>query len=309
MSFYVKFWGVRGSIPTPGYRTRIYGGNTSCVEFRINDKLFICDAGTGIRELGDSLQWREHDASEFHMFFSHSHWDHIQGFPFFEAAYSAGKTINVYGVLAGEQKTHSLLSGQMSNDYFPVDFSELSAEIISKDLNPEGTKVHGVTVSVLKQPHPGGSNAFRFCHEGLKAIYATDCEIDLFLNQGKFGPEERAAENPAELRALPEDYVSFFRGADLLIHDAQYSDQEYVEKVGWGHPRFSTVVDLAVQAEVKRLALFHHDPNHSDAEIDGIVDQARARAKMHGADFEIFAARESLELRLLTEEDEAALKS
>lgn len=302
MSFYAKFWGVRGSIPTPGHRTRVYGGNTSCVEFRINDQLFICDAGTGLRELGDSLRWREHVASEFHMFFSHSHWDHIQGFPFFEAAYSKGKTINVYGVQSAEHKTHSLLSGQMSNDYFPVDFSELSADIVSKPLDPAGQLVQGVNVSVLKQPHPGGSNAFKFASDGLVGIYATDCEIDLFLNQGKFGPEERAKENPSALRILPDDYVAFFKNADLLIHDAQYTDQEYVDKVGWGHPRFSTTVDLAVQAGVKSLALFHHDPGHSDAEIDGIVEQARARAKMHGANIEIFAARESLEVRLIDEE-------
>ena len=192
----------------------------------------------------------------------------------------------------------------MKSDYFPVDFSELGADIVSKSMKPDGAEIEGVTVSVLKQPHPGGCNAFKFTYDGLSAIYATDCEIDLCLNQGKFGPEERAAEDPAALRILPEDYISFFRGADLVILDAQYSDQEYVTKVGWGHPRFTTSVDLAVQAEVKRLALFHHDPNHSDAEIDGFVDQARARAKMHGASFEIFAARESLELRLIKQEYE-----
>ena len=304
MSFFVKFWGVRGSIPTPGHRTRVYGGNTSCVEFRINNRLFICDAGTGIRELGDSLQWRDDIEPEFHMFFSHSHWDHIQGFPFFEPAYTKGTTINVYGIQNTENKSHSLLSGQMQNDYFPVDFSELGADIVSKSIQPEGTEIEGVVVSLLKQPHPGGSNAFKFTHNGISAIYATDCEIDLFLNQGKFGPEERAAEDPAALRILPDDYISFFKGADLVILDSQYSDQEYVEKVGWGHPRFTTSVDLAVQAEVKRLALFHHDPNHSDSEIDGFVDQARARAKMHGANFEIFAARESLELRLIKQDYE-----
>lgn len=304
MSFFVKFWGVRGSIPTPGHRTRVYGGNTSCVEFRIDDKLFICDAGTGIRELGEALQWRESQPNEFHLFFSHSHWDHIQGFPFFEPAYSAGKTLNVYGTVNAEHKTHSLLSGQMSTDYFPVDFSELSADIVSQPLEPDGTEVQGVMVHVLKQPHPGGSNAFRFSHNGIRAIYATDCEVDLFLNQGKFGLEERTQEDPAALRVLPEEYVSFFKGADLLIHDAQYSDAEYVERVGWGHPRFTTVVDLAVQAEVKQLALFHHDPSHSDTEIEGIVEQARSRAKMHGATIDIMAARESLELRLFHEEED-----
>jgi|MDSW01.1.fsa_nt_gb phosphoribosyl 1,2-cyclic phosphodiesterase len=304
MSFFVKFWGVRGSIPTPGHRTRVYGGNTSCVEFRINNHLFICDAGTGIRELGDELQRRENVESEFHMFFSHSHWDHIQGFPFFEAVYRKGKTINVYGVENTDNKSHALLSGQMKSDYFPVDFSELGADIVSKPLRASGTDIKGVNVSVLKQPHPGGCYAFKFTYDGMSAIYATDCELDLFLNSGKFGPEERAAEDPSALRILPEDYIAFFKGADLVILDSQYSDQEYVDKVGWGHPRFTTSVDLAVQAEVKRLALFHHDPDHSDSEIDGIVDQARARAKMHGSNFEIFAARESLELRLTNQEYE-----
>ena len=148
MSFFVKFWGVRGSIPTPGHRTRVYGGNTACVEFRINDHLFICDAGTGIRELGDSLQWRDEVQPEFHMFFSHTHWDHIQGFPFLNSVFK-GKTINVYGIENTENKSHSLLSGQMKSDYFPVDFSELGADIVSRSMKPDGAEIEGVTVSVL----------------------------------------------------------------------------------------------------------------------------------------------------------------
>jgi phosphoribosyl 1,2-cyclic phosphodiesterase len=264
----------------------------------VNDDIFICDGGTGLRELGIDLRWREQKYAEYHMFFSHMHWDHIQGFPFFEPAYAPGSSLWIYGTGRDDTKTHSLVSGQMGSDYFPVDFGDLGGSIKPAHLDDEVTEICGVGVSYSKQPHPGGSLAYKFEHEGKSVVYATDSELDLFLTQGKEDGDDSVVKDPDALRVFSTDYVDFIRGADLLIHDAQYTDEEYVTRVGWGHPRYTTVVDLAVQAEVKRLALYHHDPMHSDREIDAKVDGARERAQMHEACIEIFAARESLVIRI-----------
>ena len=144
MGFYVKFWGTRGSIPTPGYSTQKYGGNTSCVEVRVNDQIYICDGGTGLRELGEDILRRENHPKMFHMFLSHSHWDHIQGFPFFGPAYIPAYKLVVYGTDEGDSRIHDLLSGQMSSDYFPVDFSELQGQIVSDFLGKGGRSLDGV---------------------------------------------------------------------------------------------------------------------------------------------------------------------
>ena len=298
MTLDVCFWGVRGSIPTPGHRTHIYGGNTPCVEVRVNDQIFICDGGTGLRELGIDLRFREKKYADYHMFFSHMHWDHIQGFPFFEPAYAPGSNLWIYGTGKDDTKTHSLVSGQMASDYFPVDFGDLGGSIKPAHLDEGVTDIAGVGVSYLKQPHPGGSLAYKFEFGGKSVVYATDSELDLFLSRGAAKEDDPVLKDPGKLRLFASDYVDFVRGADLLIHDAQYTDDEYISRVGWGHPRYTTAVDFAVQAEVKRLALFHHDPMHSDREIDAKVEGARARAHHHKFHMEIFAARESLVIRV-----------
>ena len=291
MSFYVRFWGTRGSIPTPGQPTRKYGGNTSCVEIRIGDQLFVCDGGTGLRELGEDLNQRGIHPIVGHMFFSHTHWDHIQGFPFFAPAYQAENRFHIWGTKGEGERIHRLLSGQMRTEYFPVSFGELSASIQSETLSPDGTDVAGVFVQFIEQCHPGGSLAFSFEKDGKKVIYATDHELDERITN----PEESSAD-PEVLRELPDDFVNFCRGADLLIADAQYSDSEYEQKKGWGHSRALTTVDLAIQAEVKTLALFHHDPMQSDRLVDLKVDQCRRRAEKSNQKLTVFGAREGIEL-------------
>ena len=292
MSIFVRFWGTRGSIPTPGMATRKYGGNTSCYELRVDDTLFILDGGTGLRDLGMHLMQRGRSPVEAHMFFSHTHWDHIQGFPFFPAAYSKDSKLYVYDVEEGDRRIHRLLHGQMSADYFPVAYSDLGASIISRDLQP-GQEVDGVEVDCLEQEHPGRSFAFSFRKHGVKVVYATDAELDLqLLNQ-----EESLAE-PSALRQLPPEVVQFVSKADLLIADGQYSDQEYPSKVGWGHARSNTVVDLAVQAQVKQLAITHHDPMHSDDAVERKITEARQRAESQGSDLVVFGGREGLEIKL-----------
>ena len=294
MSAFVRFWGTRGSIPTPGHATRKYGGNTSCVELRTKDALFICDGGTGLRELGLDLMRRGLEKIVGHLFFSHMHWDHIQGFPFFVPIYDARNTFYVYGHKPGDRRTYALLSGQMSGDYFPVDFSELKSRLVAADLSAQGSReIDGVRVSCFEQKHPGVSHAFSFVTDRFKVVYATDHELDLLL------PDPKASvEDPALKRELPRALIEFIRDADLLISDAQYTDAEYPAKVGWGHPRATTAVDLAVAAGVKQLALYHHDPMHTDEDIESLVDVCRKRAEQAGASLVVFAAREGIELKV-----------
>lgn len=292
--FFVRFWGTRGSIPTPGYRTRKYGGNTSCVEVRIGDSLFICDGGTGLRELGLELLKRGQSPIVAHMFFSHPHWDHIQGFPFFMPAYMRENRFTIYGTSKGDRRIFRLLSGQMRSDYFPVSFSELDAIIIASDLESAGGEIEGVKVRAFEQHHPGKSYAFSFERDGVRVVYATDNELDLTLENA-----EEATRNLEALRKVPDDYLDFVRGADLLIADGQYTDDEYPAKVGWGHARAITAVDAAVQAGVKQLAIYHHDPMHADEDVDAKIEICRRRARRLGADdLVVFGAREGMELRL-----------
>ncbi len=293
--FFLKFWGTRGSIPAPGFSTRRYGGNTACVELRIDGKRFICDGGTGLRDLGTALlKEHAHEPITANMFFSHFHWDHIQGFPFFMPIYSSGNTFRIYGTSPGDHRQYDLLSGQMQSDYFPVTFSELHAHIEPDDLGENGRSIDGVHITTLPQPHPGKSWAFSFEKDGLRAVYATDSELDLcILNR------EEAKADPFVMRRLPADLVNFVHGADLLIADAQYTDEEYAAKVGWGHPRCTTVIDFAIQAEVRQLALFHHDPMQTDDDIERKVQICQERVLKHRTRLSMFAAREGVEIKLL----------
>ena len=292
MAIFVKFWGTRGSIPTPGYRSHRYGGNTSCVEIRVDGTLFICDGGTGLRELGQNLIRNGVKPLTAHLLFSHAHWDHIQGFPFFAPAYDPANTLYVYGPAPGDEQIYQLLSGQMGSHYFPVDFKDLAARILPRDLDDGSTDIEGVIVRAIATEHNGSSYAYSIEKDGRKVVYSTDHELDLVIQN----PEETA--DPDVLRLLLPDFVEFCRGADLLISDAQYTDEEYPERIRWGHPRATTAVDLAIQCGVKQLALFHHDPMQTDRDVDAKVATCRKRARKFGAmDLLIFGAREGVELK------------
>lgn len=293
MAFLVRFWGTRGSIPTPGRTTHKYGGNTSCVEVSVDDTLFILDGGTGLRELGVDLLRRPRRPIVAHFLFSHMHWDHIQGFPFFTPAYVPQNTLYIYGTSTGDRRFHKLLSGQMRSDYFPVDFSELNSHVVPADLGSGERDIDGVTVRCFEQKHPGGSYAYSLEKNGHKVVYATDNEVDLTL------PDMDAVQQDLpRLRNIPRDLVEFCAGADLLIADGQYTEDEYPKRIGWGHPRATTVVDLALQAGCKQLAVYHHDPMQSDDDVEAKIASCRGRVRRLGHDLFVFAAREGLELKL-----------
>jgi phosphoribosyl 1,2-cyclic phosphodiesterase len=282
---FVRFWGTRGSIPTPGEQTQTYGGNTACVEVRIGKTLFICDAGSGIRELGQDLMARAQGPIEAHMLFSHSHWDHIQGFPYFAPAYVPGNHLVIYGREEGDDRFHRLLSGQMESDYFPVSFSDLRAVVVPAHLDHGRKIIGGVEVACHPLAHPGGSLAYSFSSARAKVVYATDNEIP-------FDPSKGDA-----LRSAPAGLVSFCRGARLLIADGQYSDEMFLRYRGRGHSSWITATDLALQAEVAQLAIFHHDPDHNDSIIDAMVEECREHVRKRNGQLTVFAAREGVELK------------
>ncbi len=253
----VRFWGVRGSIPTPSPANLKYGGNTPCVEVRSSaGHLMILDAGSGLRPLGQSLTGP--NGGEGHpilVFMTHYHWDHIQGFPFFEPLYSPDNSLVVYGFTSERTSVDRALGEQMANPYFPVDLSVLRAKVQYERIGEETREFDGVRVSTRFLNHPQGALAYRIEDGKRVMVFATDHE------HGK-EPFD------SNLRALAEN-------ADLLIYDAQYTPEEYQHKAGWGHSTWLEGVRLAREVGVKELILFHHDPGHSDFLIDSIVQEAR----------------------------------
>ncbi|MGB3544991.1 MBL fold metallo-hydrolase [Rubrivirga sp.] len=255
----VRFWGVRGSIPTPEDGFLGVGGNTSCVEVRAADgTTLVLDAGTGARGLGYALAAAAGgEPFDVHLALSHFHWDHLQGLPFFAPLYTPGHTVRFYAATDDEHLT-GLLCGQMSEPYFPVPFHELAAAtetIRVRDGDP--FEVGPMTVRPFPVNHPQGAHGYRIEVDGAVVVYATDYEHG----------------SPAHDEGLRE--VS--RGADLLISDAQYTPDEYELRRGWGHTTWEHATDLALEAGVGRLLLFHHDPSHDDATLERIRDRARSR--------------------------------
>jgi phosphoribosyl 1,2-cyclic phosphodiesterase len=262
----ITFWGVRGSIPTPGPNTVQIGGNTSCVEVRAGKAIIIFDGGTGLRLLGKKLLTEV--PLEAHMFFSHVHWDHIQGFPFFEPAFVAGNVFHLYGGNNVSRTLEETLAGQMDHPNFPVHLTAMGAKMSFRDLaEGEVVKIHDgsggrVLVTNARGNHPQGVFAFRVESGGKAIVYATDTEH----YEGR----------------LDEKLLGLSRGADLLIYDSQYTPEEYegrggaTPRKGWGHSTFEEGVKLAKTSGAKRLVLFHHDPIQNDAAVRDKEKRARA---------------------------------
>ncbi|HEY3854585.1 MAG TPA: MBL fold metallo-hydrolase [Verrucomicrobiae bacterium] len=292
MAAFVKFWGTRGSIPTPASWTRVYGGNTPCVEVRFDDTIFICDAGSGIRELGNDLLNRDSQPRTLHLLITHTHWDHIQGFPFFAPVYGDATRIHVYGRQANDNLTYRLLSGQMSSNYFPVSFKELGTSVVADHLNDGEKEIGGVRVRSFPLNHTGECLGYSFEKAGRKIVYATDNELE--IQPGDVFPD---LHDTGPMRLAPKDLIAASLDADLLITDAQYDEREYATRRKWGHSCCFSVTDLAIQAKVKHLALFHHDPESTDKAIDEMVQACRKRAARLGAKLTISAAREGVEFK------------
>ena len=286
----VKFWGTRGSIATPGPATVTYGGNTSCVELRCGNDILIFDSGTGIRPLGLEL------LSEFagkpfavHLFISHTHWDHIQGFPFFMPAYSPQATVHVYGSAGQGLPLEKVLRGQMNADYFPVALGDMKAALHVHEFKGKPFEIGEASVNAAYLNHPGMTLGYRVEHGGKSFVYATDNEpyretLDHLGHRAESGRDFG--------RRLDHEFVDFISGADLYIGEAQYTDAEYPERIGWGHSSISATVAVAIEARVRTLAFFHHDPLHDDAAVAAMADAAQRLIAESGAALECYAARE-----------------
>jgi phosphoribosyl 1,2-cyclic phosphodiesterase len=292
----VTFWGTRGSIATPGPDTARYGGNTSCVEVRAGGQLLVFDAGTGVRQLGLAMM-REFGDRPFtvHLFISHTHWDHIQGFPFFVPAYSRDVTINVYGAPGQGRSLDKVLRGQMESEYFPVGLGDLAAGIEVHEFRGDDIVIGNVRVAPTYLNHPGMNLAYRVSCGGRSLVYATDHEPYALTLHHVAG---RGEEGRAFGQRLDEALVAFATDTDLLIADAQYTDEEYAARLGWGRSPLSATVAFAVAARAKSLALYHHDPMHDDAAVTRMERVARETLATHGAAVHCFAAAEGQSLDL-----------
>jgi phosphoribosyl 1,2-cyclic phosphodiesterase len=255
----VRFWGVRGSIPMPGAEYLKYGGNTACVEVRAADKILIIDAGSGLKPLGNKLLAEM--PLEAHLFISHYHWDHIQGLPFHAPIYIPGNRYHLYGEARGRQGLRSILAGQMRYPYFPVEPEVFLAKINYHTIRAgDAIRLGPVRVATAALNHPQSATAYRVNYAGKAVVYCSDNEHN---------------------SKMLKQTAALIRGADLLIYDAAYTDDEYQgktgagAKVGWGHSTWSEAIRVARQLKVKHLVIFHHDAAHTDAVTDRLVKRAR----------------------------------
>jgi phosphoribosyl 1,2-cyclic phosphodiesterase len=273
----LTFWGVRGSIPTPGKHTVRYGGNTPCLELRLDDdRLIIFDAGTGIRSFGDYLI-NNGESVKAHLFISHPHWDHIQGFP--------------------EKSLNEIISEQMNRIYFPVQLHDLKAKIKFVPIREEGEiKVHDALVKMIYVNHPGFSLGYRVDYKGKSLIYISDNEpFDRASAASMSNFESKVKEKfMSDSSGDPNQRIfDFCRGADVLIHDTTYTPEEYIDRIGWGHSDYLFSLRLAAEANVRRLYIFHHDQNHSDDKVDDILKKCKKEIRSRGYKFECEAAVEN----------------
>ena len=250
-------WGTRGSIPTSGPQFIRHGGNTSCMEFQYEGERIIFDAGSGIRDLGQCLMKGSH--RKIHLFITHTHWDHIQGFPFFAPAYHPDFDITIYGAKGFGKDLESLFKGQLDQDYFPVQMDDMHANLTFKHLEGDPIRLGDITIKWAFTQHPGATVGYRIEVNGRSIVYIPDNE---FLEGYLGSPHE--IDIDSEVIKPYRDIVDFASGADLLLHEAQYTQEEYVSKIRWGHSSVANACKLVKLANPKRWIVIHHDPMHND---------------------------------------------
>jgi phosphoribosyl 1,2-cyclic phosphodiesterase len=269
---HIKCWGSRGSIPVSGKDYIKYGGDTTCLEVRTADNnIIIVDAGTGIRRLGGHLI--EEGCSRYHIIFTHAHWDHLMGFPFFKPIYSKDSEIRLHRCPFPSDYVEKMIATIMDPPYFPVKFSDIKANILYEKACPTNFEIGSVTIKPIPLSHPNGGSGYKFIENGKSFVFLTDNELG-FVHPGGLAYD---------------DYVEFSSGTDLLIHDAEYTPQEYKTMVEYGHTAYTDALDLAMDAGVKKLGLFHLNQDRTDREMDAIENICRQGIAEAGHNLECFA--------------------
>lgn len=277
----ITFYGVRGSTPAPGPTTVKYGGNTSCVHIELsNRRQLVLDAGTGMRLLGQQLSQTD---DGINVLLSHGHWDHIQGYPFFAPIYQKDRQINVYTSVESGNRLLCSLFDQMDGNNFPIKAEDLPSNSSCTFKGAE-SELYEKHIYVVKKPlnHPGGGSAYKITEDGLSCAYVTDNEL----------------EPPYKINTSYDEWVNYLHGVDVLIHDAQYTEEDMPHKHGWGHSLISQVRQLAVDAEVGALVMFHHDPDRTDAELDEIQIENEKHLKSNRTPTRSLCAAEGMKIKI-----------
>jgi CheY-like chemotaxis protein len=289
----IRFWGTRGSIATPGPATNRFGGNTSCVEMVTNaGQRFIFDCGTGARLLGMHMMAHAPKPIQATILISHTHWDHIQGFPFFAPVFVPGGHISVCGPNGAYNSLPDTLSGQMEYTYFPVKLSDLGAQLDYRELSEGENELDGVRIVTQRLNHPAVTFGYRIEADGVSVMYVCDHEP---YWENLWRSDAAPGKLSSILHAGDRRHAEFLLNADVVIHDAQYTPEEYPAKKNWGHSTHSYVTQIAAAANVKRLFLTHHDPTHDDQFLSKMEEQARAIAQAAGSSMQVSCAYEGLE--------------
>jgi phosphoribosyl 1,2-cyclic phosphodiesterase len=269
---YIKCWGSRGSIPVSGREYIKYGGDTTCIEIRTkDDKIIIVDAGTGIRRLGDQLIKEERYT--YDIIFTHAHWDHLMGFPFFKPLYLEQTDIRLQGCPFAQKYVETMISTVMSPPNFPVRYTDIKANIRFEPVCPERFAIGTVSIIPIPLSHPNQGRGYKFIEDGKTFVFLTDNELD-FIHPG--GLSFKA-------------YQGFSADAELLVHDAEYTKEEYNVTEQWGHSTYTTALKLAINAKVKQLGLCHLNQDRADQDIDDIVDTCQQIVAKMGSNLKCFA--------------------
>jgi phosphoribosyl 1,2-cyclic phosphodiesterase len=277
----INCWGSRGSIPVSGNAYIKYGGDTTCIEIRAGSgDIIIVDAGTGIRRLGNKLV--KEDIHRYNCIFTHAHWDHIMGLPFFKPLYSNRTKIKVFRCPYAGMYAEKMITRVLTPPHFPVKYSDLSAEFTYEEGCPYEFKIGSITVVPIHLSHPNGGRGYKFIEDGKTFVFLTDNELGYIHPNG----------------LTLNDYVAFSFQADLLIHDAEFTPEEYHRYIEWGHSSYEDVLNLASRAEVKKLGLFHLNQNRTDDAMDAIVDDCRQVIDGKGLGFECMAVGSDMSFTL-----------
>jgi len=277
----VRCWGARGSIPVSGKEYLKYGGDTTCIEIRTREnEIIIIDAGSGIRRLGNRLLAERR--FEYTLIFTHAHWDHLIGFPFFKPIYHRETNISLFGCPFAQSSVQQIISRIMTPPNFPVALADVHATLTYHDSCVAPFEIGTVRVTPVPLSHPNEGIGYRFEEDGKSFVFLTDNEL-MYSHPGGL---------------TYEDYCRFSRGADLLIHDAEYVAADYLEKKSWGHTVYRDALCLALDAGVARLGLFHHNQERTDSELDAMVEDCRSLIVGGGHRLDCFALNQAMEIVL-----------